>query len=114
MHELSIVMSIVDAAEQQARIHHTKAVERIDLEIGNLSGVDEHALKFAWDVGVKNTVLEKANYEIHKIKGWAKCANCDCEFELKELFDPCPICGEHLLHILRGKEMKIQSITLLN
>jgi hydrogenase nickel incorporation protein HypA/HybF len=114
MHELSIVLSIVDAAEEQARKHQAKAIERIDLEIGNLAGVDEHALKFAWEVGVKNTVLEKAGYEIHKVKGWAKCANCDCEFEIKELFDPCPLCGEYLIHILRGKEMKIQSITLLN
>jgi hydrogenase nickel incorporation protein HypA/HybF len=114
MHELSIVLSIVDAAEEQARLHHAKAIERIDLEIGELAGVDEHALKFAWEVGVKNTVLENARYSIHKIKGQARCTSCDCEFELKELFDPCPLCGEHLLQIMHGKEMKIQSITLLN
>jgi hydrogenase nickel incorporation protein HypA/HybF len=114
MHELSIVLSIVDTAEEQARIHHAKAIERVDLEIGNLAGVDEHALEFAWEVGVKNTVLENANYKIHKVKAWAKCSNCDCEFEMKDIFDPCPLCGEHLIKILRGKEMKIQSITLLN
>ena len=114
MHELSIVMSIVEAAEEQAKRHHAKAVECIDLEIGNLAGVDEHALEFAWEVGVKNTLLEKATYNINKVKGWAKCSNCDCEFEMKELFDPCPLCGDYFLNILKGKEMKIQSITLLN
>ncbi len=114
MHELSIVLSIVDAAEEQARKHEAKAVERIDLEIGNLAGVDEHALEFAWQVGVKNTILEKANIEIHKVKGWAQCADCESEFEVKDLFDPCPICGEHLIKIMQGREMKIQSITLLN
>lgn len=114
MHELSIVMSIVDTVEEQVKKHSAKAVERIDLEIGNLAGVDEHALEFAWEEGVKNTLLEKATYSINKIKGWARCSNCDCEFEMKELFDPCPLCGEHLINIVRGKEMKIQSITLLN
>jgi hydrogenase nickel incorporation protein HypA/HybF len=114
MHELSIVLSIVDAAEEQANLHQAKAVERIDLEIGNLAGVDEHALEFAWTLGVKNTVLENAAYSIHKIKGWARCSDCDCEFEVKELFDPCPLCGEHLIKVLQGREMKIQSITLLN
>jgi hydrogenase nickel incorporation protein HypA/HybF len=114
MHELSIVLSIVDTAEEQARKHHAKAIEHIDLEIGNLAGVDEHALHFAWEVGVKDTILEKANYSIHKIKACAKCTNCDCEFEMKERFDPCPLCGEHLVQLLNGREMKIKSITLLN
>lgn len=114
MHELSIVLSIVETAEEESRKHHARAVEQIDLEIGDLAGVDDHALQFAWEVGVKNTVLEKAKYEIHKVKGWAQCINCDCEFELKELFNPCPLCGEYLVSILRGKEMKIKSITLLN
>jgi hydrogenase nickel incorporation protein HypA/HybF len=114
MHELSIVMSIVDTAEEQVKEHHAQGVESIALEIGALAGVDEHALEFAWEMGVKNSVLENASYTISKIKGWAKCSGCDCEFELKELYDPCPLCGEYLVHILRGKEMKIHSIVLLN
>lgn len=114
MHELSIVMSIVDTAEEQVKLHHATGVESIALEIGTLSGVDQHALEFAWELGVKNTVLENASYTINAIKGRAKCSDCDCEFEMKELYDPCPICGEYLVHIVRGKEMKIQSIVLLN
>ena len=114
MHELSIVMSIVDAAEDQVKHHLAKEVESIDLEIGALAGVDDHALEFAWEAGVKNTVLEKAQRNIHKQKGWAKCVECDCEFEIKELYDPCPICGEYLIQILQGKELKIQSMVLLN
>lgn len=114
MHELSIVMSIVDVAEEQVRSHHAKEVESIDLEIGALAGVDDHALEFAWEAGVKNTVLEKAQRIIHKLKGRAKCLECDKEFEIKALYDACPVCGEHLLQILQGKEMKIQSMTLLN
>ena len=39
MHELSIVMSIVEAAEEQAMKHQARAVECIDLEIGNLSEI---------------------------------------------------------------------------
>ena len=114
MHELSIVMSIVDVAEEQVRSHQAKEVERIDLEIGALAGVDDHALEFAWEAGVKNTVLERAHRIIHKHKGLAKCLECNQEFEINTLYDPCPLCGEHLLQILQGKEMKIQSMVLLN
>lgn len=114
MHELSIVMSIVDAAEEQVKSYHATEVESIDLEIGALAGVDDHALEFAWEAGVKNTILEKAKRVIHKQRGWAKCLECDCEFEIKEVYDPCPLCNEHLIQILHGKELKIQSMVLLN
>ena len=114
MHELSIVMSIVDVAEEQVKIHHAKEVERIDLEIGALAGIDDHALEFAWEAGVKDTILEKALRIIHKHDGRARCLECNKEFEISTLYDPCPLCGEHLLQILQGKEMKIQSMVLLN
>jgi hydrogenase nickel incorporation protein HypA/HybF len=114
MHELSIVMSIVDVAEEQVKIHHAKEVERIDLEIGALAGIDDHALEFAWEAGVKDTILEKALRIIHKHDGRARCLECNKEFEINTLYDPCPLCGEHLLQILQGKEMRIQSMVLLN
>ena len=114
MHELSIVMSIVDVAEEQVKRHQAKEVEQIDLDIGALAGVDDHALEFAWEAGVRNTVLEKAQRIIHKHMGRARCLECDKEFEVFTLYDPCPLCGEHLLEILEGKEMKIQSMVLLN
>ncbi len=114
MHELSIAMSIVSLAEDQVRQHRAKEVESIDLEIGALAGVDDHALEFAWEAAVKNTILENARRTIRRQKGLAKCIECDHEFEVKALFDPCPICGEHLIQILQGREMKIQSMVLLN
>lgn len=114
MHELSIVMSIVDVAEEQVKRHQAKEVEQIDLDIGALAGVDDHALEFAWEAGVRNTVLEKALKVIHKHQGRARCLECNREFEINTLYDPCPGCGEHLLEILQGKELKIQSMILQN
>jgi Zn finger protein HypA/HybF involved in hydrogenase expression len=51
MHELSIVMSIVETAEEKVKEHHAQTVESIDLIIGDLAGVDSHALDFAWEGG---------------------------------------------------------------
>ncbi len=112
MHELSVVMSIVETAAEQVRENHAKSVERIDLVIGALSGIDEHALDFAWDVGVKNTVLQDAERFIIALPGKAKCVECELEFEMKEIFDPCPKCGEHLNQVLQGKELQIKSMVL--
>ena len=112
MHELSIVLSIVDTAEEKVRENNAQYVERIELVIGALAGVDSHALDFAWEVGVKDTVLQAAIREINLIPGKAKCLACAVEFEINEIFEPCPICGDHLIQIIGGKELQIRSMTL--
>jgi hydrogenase nickel incorporation protein HypA/HybF len=112
MHELSIVMSIVETAQQQVKQHHAHAVESIDLVIGELAGIDNHALDFAWDAAVKNTVLQTAQRNIIHKKGLAQCVECDAEFHMKEIFEPCPLCGQHLLQIVQGKELQIKAMVL--
>lgn len=112
MHELSIVMSIVETAEEKVKENHAQSVESIDLVIGDLAGVESEALDFAWDSAVKNTVLQSAKRNIIQVPAKAKCLECDCEFEIKELYDECPLCGEHLLQIVQGKELQIKSMVL--
>lgn len=112
MHELSIVMSIVETAEEKVKENHAQSVESIDLIIGDLAGVESEALDFAWDSAVKNTVLQAAKRNIIHVPAKAKCLECDCEFEIKELYDECPLCGEHLLQIMQGKELQIKSMVL--
>ncbi len=112
MHELSIVMSIVETAAEKVRENNAKSVESIDLVIGALAGIDAHALDFAWEAGVKGSVLQSARRNIISIPAKARCTGCDCEFEIKEIFDPCPVCGEYLLQVLQGKELQIKSMIL--
>jgi hydrogenase nickel incorporation protein HypA/HybF len=112
MHELSIVMSIVETAEEKVKENHAHTVESIDLVIGDLAGVDSQALDFAWEKAVKNTVLQAAKRNIIHVPARAKCMECDCEFEISELHAECPLCGEHLLQIVQGKEIQIKSMVL--
>jgi hydrogenase nickel incorporation protein HypA/HybF len=74
--------------------------------------VENEALDFAWDSAVKNTVLQTAKRNIIHVPAKAKCLECDCEFEVKEIYDECPLCGEHLLQIIQGKELQIKSMVL--
>ena len=39
MHELSIVLGIVDIANEEARRHHAQKIDSIELEIGTMAGV---------------------------------------------------------------------------
>lgn len=112
MHELSIVMSIVDIAEEQVKKNHARQVDAIELEIGELAGVEPDAFDFAWPSAVKGTVLDHAQKEIRHIPGRALCHECDCEFVLHEAFDSCPACGSYFYNILQGKELRVKSLVL--
>lgn len=112
MHELSVVMGIVDLAEKKAREHHAEKISRIDLEIGVLAGIEYDALEFVWDAGVKSSLLEGANKVIHKIPGKGKCLECDTEFEMNHLFDECPSCKGYFNEIISGKELRVKSLII--
>ncbi|RLD21710.1 MAG: hydrogenase maturation nickel metallochaperone HypA [Bacteroidetes bacterium] len=110
MHELSIVMGIIDLAEQQALAHGAESVQQINLEIGELAGIDWPALEFAWQSATVNTVLENAEYVIDKVPGEAECLECEKRYYVKNLFEPCPHCHQYLMHIVKGKELRVKSL----
>jgi len=112
VHELSIVMSIIDLAEEQVKKHHAQAVEKIELEIGTLSGIERSSFEFAWDAAVRGTVLQRALREINTIEARARCMDCGMIFTVKDRFQACPRCHDYLTEFVQGKELKVKSLTL--
>jgi hydrogenase nickel incorporation protein HypA/HybF len=112
MHELSVVMSIIDIAQQQAEKENASVIEEIEMDIGCLSTIQPDAFEFAWQQAVKETILEKAEKRINRIKGKAICLDCNAVFPLENLYDACPVCGEHLIDILEGKELRVRSLVV--
>jgi hydrogenase nickel incorporation protein HypA/HybF len=105
-------MGVVELAEAEVKKNKACIVERIDLEIGLLAGVQTEALDFAWNCATENTVLEKAERIIHWIDGKAKCHDCDLEFRIRKLFDPCPNCNQYLTSLISGKELRVKSLVI--
>lgn len=112
MHELSIVMSIVDIAERQAATVKAKAIDEIELDIGYLSTVEMNAFDFAWQQGIKSTLLENSERKVNRIKGKANCLECGVQFEINNVYDACPVCGEHFINITAGKELRVKSLVV--
>lgn len=112
MHELSIVMSILDIASEQVKNHQATRVESIELEIGHLAGIEWEALNFAWDAAIRNTVLENSVREVHRIEGKARCLECGAVFQAPALYTSCPDCGSVFSELLQGKELRIKSLVL--
>ena len=112
MHELSIVLSIVEIAEKQAAAEQAHCIEEIELDIGCLSTVEMHAFDFAWQQAVRSTLLEKAKRTINHIDGQGKCMDCEAVFPMQQLYEPCPVCGDHFVTILKGKELRVKSLVI--
>lgn len=110
MHELSIVMGILKIAENETKKADAKRVDLIELEIGTLAGVELQALNFAWSEVIKGTVLEHAVKKIDLVKAIGQCVDCDTEFDLINIYDPCPNCNSYLKGILQGKELRVKAL----
>lgn len=110
MHELSIAMGIVKIARNELKKAKASKITRIELEIGDLAGIEFEALDFVWPMAVRATVLEKAERRVHKVQGKAKCLECESEFTITQVYDPCPLCNSYLKGITQGKELRVLAL----
>jgi len=113
MHELSVALSIVQIAEEETKKAGAERVEKIDLEIGTLAGIEFDSLDFVWPSAVKDSVLENATKHVSRIQAIAKCLDCDHEFEILKYYDSCPLCKSSLKGILKGKELRVKSLEII-
>ncbi len=112
MHELSIVMSIVELVEAEVEKQKASTVNRIEFDIGNMSGIEMDSFDFAWEPAIRNTVLQHAERVINHIPAIATCIECNHEFEKNEVYGSCPKCGNFLHTLKTGKELKIKSLLI--
>ncbi|MCW5519842.1 hydrogenase maturation nickel metallochaperone HypA [Aureitalea sp. L0-47] len=109
---MSVALGIVSIAEKELEKTNAKQVDLIELDIGDLAGIELDSLNFVWPTAVKNTVLENAKKKINIIKGRAKCVDCESEFELENFYDQCPKCESFSKTILFGKELRVKSLEI--
>ena len=110
MHELSICESIRGILEEEAARQGFGTIDRVCLEIGRLSGVEVEALRFGFDVVMRGSAAENARLDIIETEGRARCMACGQSIAIAARYDPCPVCGSHLLQVTAGEEMRIREL----
>lgn len=113
MHELGIA----EAALQQALEHSRRAggsrVARIVLRVGELSGVDPEALRFAFAALQPGTAAEAAVLEIDAVHAVVRCQDCAREFRPGDPFAfACPSCQRICTEVARGRELELTSLEI--
>ena len=112
MHELSIAMSIVEMAEEEA-MRRDVQVSAVRLKLGTLSGVVKDALLFSYDLACEGTALAGSRLVIEEIPTVIYCATCEQSRALDSIQRfCCPVCGAPASQIVQGKELEVVALEI--
>jgi hydrogenase nickel incorporation protein HypA/HybF len=111
MHEASIAQGLLEIAARNCKEAGYGKIESIKVRIGNASGVEPDALRFAFECMRAGTPAAQAFLEIEMKRLAGSCDNCFAEFEAEGAYVlSCPQCGSGAFHITSGHEMDIIEI----
>ena len=123
MHELSIARAIVDTALRHA---DGRRVTRVDVRVGALRQVVPRSLAFYFEIAARETACEQARLELAAVAGRMRCSACGLDWDpapapaaMHAAFGPvlpvfrCPRCESAEAELLRGGELEVESIEVI-
>ena len=110
IHEAGIAANIIEIAQKTAEEHNLKAIRQIEIEIGDISGVQIDALEFALDALKSGTILENSVFSFLQVPILLFCRDCENEYaaDIDDLI--CPGCMHANFNVMQGKEMVVKAI----
>ena len=110
MHELSLVMSLLDEVEACARQGNARHVTGVYLRVGTMSGVAPEALQLAWSTARDETIAATAELVIDEIAATLDCPTCMTEqLAADGTLQLCAICGS-VAPVRRGRELHLYAL----
>lgn len=113
MHEMSLCEGILRVIEEQAAQQRYTRVKTVWLEVGTLAGVEIEALRFGFEVVMRDSIARDARLEIIPVAAQAWCMACMKRVAIQQRFDCCPQCGGHQLQISGGYELRIKELEVV-
>jgi hydrogenase nickel incorporation protein HypA/HybF len=112
MHELSIAMSIVEMAQEEAAQRDVQ-VQAVHLKLGALCGVVKEALLSSYEMACDDTPLRGSRLVIEEVPVVIFCPQCKMQRPLHsvQLFC-CAECGTPTSEIVHGKELEVIALEI--
>ena len=112
MHELSIAMSIVELAEEEAGKRGAK-IEAVHLKLGALSGVVKDALLSCYEMACENTPAQGSRLVVEDVPVIIFCRTCNAQRTLTSIQQfICPDCNTPSWEVLQGKELEVVALEI--
>jgi hydrogenase nickel incorporation protein HypA/HybF len=113
MHELSIALSIVDVAAEEARRHGADRVEAVHLRVGPLSGIVPRALLASYDLACAETPLAGSRLVIEDVPVLIYCQICRANSTVASIDSfRCSTCGTPSSDVVQGREIELAALEL--
>lgn len=113
MHELSLLENVREIIELEARRQPFVKVRKITLAIGTLSCIETDALRFAFDVVMKDSLAADAELLIESVQAIGRCRHCDQQMPMQALQQLCTFCGRYGVDVLDGNSMRIKDLLVI-
>lgn len=112
MHELGVTESIASICLRHAQANGARRVLRVNVKLGELTGIVDHYVAFYWDMVTKDSIAEGSELSFTKVPTKAYCPACSEEFAVEEFDLTCPKCGKADADLISGREFMVESIEI--
>ncbi|WP_263832680.1 hydrogenase maturation nickel metallochaperone HypA/HybF [Sulfurospirillum oryzae] len=113
MHEYTIVASLIDLCEKEAKKHHAKAIKHLQVSVGRLSGIEIHFLEQCFDTFKEETICHDATLSIELCDVVLLCSSCHEKSVVSENHFICPKCYSEDVAMIGGQELHVKSIEII-
>jgi hydrogenase nickel incorporation protein HypA/HybF len=110
MHEYSITESMFSLAMEKAGEARAKKITRINMVLGELSGIDDGCVNFYFDFMSRDTIADGAVLSFTKMPLRLHCRHCQKDFPPQNNDWACPDCRKADVDIVSGRECYLESI----
>ncbi len=110
MHEVGVMIEVVKVVENFARDNGVTKIEKLVLQIGELSSMIPRYIEACYPAAIDGTMLQDTKLEIEVMPGNGLCKRCKKVFNVIENNSTCPKCGSKDWELLCGREFMIKEI----
>ena len=111
MHELGLVFHMVDLLEKVGEENELTHIERVVLDLGEVSGVLVDQLQDCWKwASAKSELLAGAVLEVNQLEAVTICNDCGRTYPTVAHGRICPHCESPNTVLVSGNQMEVREV----
>ena len=110
MHELAVTQEVLNIALEKAKETNARKITRINLVIGEMSGLVDDSVQFYFDFISNDSIASDAELSFRRIPAKARCLKCGFSFSPGKILSSCPQCQAWNVEVTDGRDFYIDSI----
>lgn len=112
MHELGIVVKVLEQVDEAAAQNNVQKVLGVTMEVGEVSTIVPDLFTDAFNWARKKTrFAQEAQLSMIIIEGRTYCRACNETYKTTEFGKTCPHCGSDDTYLLTGDQVVIKDIS---